>query len=158
MIITHVGPYSIGQNIKDIKDTQEYSQEEYDNFAAAGSPRTSQGEQFYRGKKVSFAGIEDWDITIGVINGLIYKFGLVKIAVWKSMSKDSYTTTKSYIMNIYHKPSKSSFLSKEVVWTQPDGNITLNIRSALLPEATKKVSGVVVDITSGEVMQQLNIS
>lgn len=157
MIITHVGPYSIGQKISEAKGAKEYDEEHYENFSAAGAPRTFQGEQFYEGGYVSFAGVDDWDLTIATINGVIYKFGLVKMAVWKSMTKSDYNAAKAYLLKVLQRPSKGSMLSKQMVWEQPEGSVTLNIRSAMLPEATKKVTAVVVDITSGDVMRELGV-
>ncbi|MGI8635485.1 MAG: hypothetical protein ACR2KZ_08790 [Segetibacter sp.] len=73
------------------------------------------------------------------------------------MTNKDYANTKAYLLHVLQKPSKKSLFSKEIVWQQSEGNVILNVESALLPGATEKVSAVVIHITSADVMRQFNL-
>jgi hypothetical protein len=108
MIITHVGQYHIGQDIRKAKGVEEYDRESYADYEAAGAPRTYQTEQFFEGGYVDFAGVEGWTLTLATVNNLIYDFGLVRISVYKNMTNEAYKHTRDYLLRVMQSPQQNS--------------------------------------------------
>lgn len=157
MLVTHIGPYHIGQKISDARGVEEYTEEEYEHFASAGAPRTFDDEQFYYGENVTFAGIEDWVLTIGTIKGYIYKFGLVKMNYSSSIAKKDFGTVKAYLNTVGENPQRQSFLSKNMTWTQHPGRLDLALSSMIEPGTSQKISAVVVNVTSADILRKFNV-
>ena len=57
-MITQIHNYYLGQHIDDILGLIEYTDEEYQQFEAAGAPRLLKNEKIYHAPDVTFSGLK----------------------------------------------------------------------------------------------------
>ncbi len=103
MIISHIGKYHVGQSVSEAEDLKEFSDEEYDMFAAVGSPRNFETEQIFYGADCAFAGLDDWEVTIGSVKGKIYKIALIRVSSQPYVQKHQLKGIVKYINNAIGK-------------------------------------------------------
>jgi len=136
MIISHIGKYHIGQSAHEAQGLKEFSDEEYEMFAAAGSPRNFETEQIFYGEDCQFAGLDDWEVTIGSIKDKIYKIALIRMSNQQYVQKHQLKDIVKYINGAIGKYNEHSPLSSKYVWQNDAGNIIVNLRKAKTPDGS----------------------
>ena len=117
--------YSLGQPIDDVKDLQEFADEEYRALEVAGAPRMLINEKNYYRTDVSFAGF-NWNTTIGVTEGKISKIALQNMSMDKDNINYMFKHTLHYLISKIGRCSKHRFLSTNYIWHACDGKVSFD--------------------------------
>jgi hypothetical protein len=124
-IITKLGPFELNKMLPENSNLEEFSEEEYSDFASAGAPRTLKDEKIYSGPDIEFNGA-NWISTIATNHGLIFNISL-QVLYEGNVNDYYYDWTLKYLINSCGKYDEHPFLKKLYVWKDSSGNMSLGL-------------------------------
>jgi hypothetical protein len=129
-MITRIGEYYICQDIKTVRNLVELTPEEYAVFQSLSGWLDWPGEKIFKAPDVTF-NRHRWYLTVGSLNGKIYKLGLQYINNDRALADSVFEETLRYIKSQMGTPTEQTKIPKRYVWDYVDGNVLLGVQEAI---------------------------
>jgi len=129
-VITRIGDYYIGQDIKTVRGLVEFTPEKYAVFQSFPSWFGLPGEKIFEAPDVTF-NRHRWYLTVGSMNGKIYQLGLQYINNDRALADSVFEETLRYIKSQMGTPTEQTKTPKRYVWDYVDGNVLLGVQEAI---------------------------
>lgn len=129
-VITSIGEYYLGQDIKTVRNLVEFTPEEYAVLQSFPGWFDLPGEKIFKAPDVIF-NRHCWYLTIGALNGRIYTLGLQYISKDRAVADNLFEETLRYIKSQMGTPTEQTKTPKRYIWDYMDGNVLLAGREAM---------------------------
>ena len=129
-MITKIGGYYIGQDIKTVRGLSELNREEYAVFQSYPGWFGLPGEKIFNAPQISF-NQHLWYLTVGALNGRIYKLALQYISNDRAVADGVFEETLRFIKSQMGTPIEQTKEPNRYLWESVDGNVLLVEREAM---------------------------
>jgi hypothetical protein len=129
-VITRIGEYYIGQDIKTVRNLVELTPEEYAVFQSSPGWFDLWGEKIFKAPDVTF-NRHRWYLTVGALNGRIYVLAFQYMSSDRTVADNLFEETLRYIKSQMGTPTEQTKTPKRYVWDSVDGNVFLAVREAI---------------------------
>ena len=129
-VITRIGDYYIGQDIKTVRGLVEFTSEEYAVFQSFPDWFNLPGEKIFKGPDITL-NRHLWYLTIGSLNGKIYVLALQHFGDDRAIADSLFEETLKYIKSQIGAATEQTKTPKRYVWNSTDGNVLLAERQAM---------------------------
>jgi len=123
-VITRIGEYYIGQDIKTVRGLVEFTPQEYAALWSFQGRVGLPGEKVFNAPKLTFNG-RLWYLTVGALNGLIYKLALQHITSDRAEARSIFEETLKFLKSQMGAPAEQTKTPKRHRWDSTDGNVVL---------------------------------
>ena len=129
-VITRIGEYYIGQDIKTVSNLVEFTPEEYAVFQSFPGWFDLPDEKIFKAPNVTF-NRHRWYLTVGVLNGRIYVLAFQDVSSDRMVVDNLFEETLRYIESQMGTPTEQTKTPKRYVWDYVDGNVLLGVQEAI---------------------------
>jgi len=129
-MITRIGEYYLGQDIKMARGLVEFKPDEYAVFRSSPGWFGLPGERIFKAPEVTF-NRHLWYLTIGAINKRIYMLALQNISSEPATADILIKETLRFVTSQMGAPTEQTEKPKRYVWDSVDGSVILAERSAM---------------------------
>jgi hypothetical protein len=129
-MIARIGEYYLGQDIKTVRGLVELTPEEYAALWSFQGGVGLPGEQVFNAPKVTF-NQHLWDLTVGTLNGKVYKLALQYISTDRAEARSIFEETLKFVKLQMGAPAEQPKTPKWYLWDSTDGNVVLAEREAM---------------------------
>ena len=129
-MITRIGDYYIGQDVKAVRGLVEFTSEEYAALWSFQGGVGLLGEKVFNAPELTFNG-RLWYLTVGALNGRIYNLALQYISSDRDIANKVFEETSKFIKSQMGIPTEQTKAPKRYVWDSVDGNVILAERQAM---------------------------